>query len=243
MGRHRHYSLRLFTLLHTPFNSLFINLTTRSRYSIAVREDRTPGGRHRHRSLQDHRPKKQRARDEATNGTTNGLDRIEGSAPQNQAEPASPQEDYMSFIEKIRERVTDIPHIPGHTVEKEGNSKEKDVSKLMELAYQELYQIIQWAKDVPGFKEIDLEDQVCLLKACFMDLNVFRLAYRSVPCDPMSLRFSKELFCEKQEVVAFGWSEDLVDTTLEFTDKLRSLNLDTSEFACLSALVLLCPGL
>ena len=207
-----------------------------------MREDRTPGGRHRHRSLQDHRPKKQRARDETTNGTTNGCDRVEGGATQKQTEPSSPQEDYMSFIEKIRERVTLIPHIPGHSVENEVTN-EKDVNKLMELAYQELYQIIQWAKDVPGFKEIDLEDQVCLLKACFMDLNVFRLAYRSVPCDPMSLRFGKELFCEKQEVVAFGWTEDLVDTTLEFTDKLRSLNLDANEFACLSALVLLCPGL
>lgn len=148
----------------------------------------------------------------------------------------------MAFIEKIREQVTLIPHIPGQTYEDQ-TTKEKDVNKLMELAYQELYMIIQWAKDVPGFKEIDLEDQVCLLKACFMDLNVFRLAYRSVPCDPMSLRFGKELFCEKHEVTAFGWAEDLVDTTLEFTDKLRSLNMDVNEFACLNALVLLSPGL
>lgn len=147
----------------------------------------------------------------------------------------------MAFIDKIRERVTIIPDIPGHTVEADKGCK--DVNKLMELAYQELYWVIQWAKDVPGFKEIELEDQVCLLKACFMDLNVFRLAYRSVPCDPMSLRFGKDLILEKHEVVSFGWTEDLVETTLEFTDKLRSLNLDPNEFACLSALVLLCPGL
>lgn len=207
----------------------------------AVREDRTPGGRHRHRSLQDHRPKKQRARDDTTNGTTNGLDSVEGAAAnQKPAEPEAPQEDFMSFIEKIGEQVTQIPHIPGQSYENE-TTKDKDVNKMMELAYQELYMIIQWAKDVPGFKEIDLEDQVCLLKASFMDLNVFRLAYRSVPCDPNSLRFGKELFCEKHEVTAFGWAEDLVDTTLEFTDKLRSLNMDVNEFACLNALVLLSP--
>ena len=147
----------------------------------------------------------------------------------------------MAFIDKIRERVTIIPDIPGHNVQADRGGK--DVNKLMELAYQELYWVIQWAKDVPGFKEIELEDQVCLLKACFMDLNVFRLAYRSVACDPMSLRFGKDLILEKHEVVSFGWTEDLVETTLEFTDKLRSLNLDPNEFACLSALVLLCPGL
>lgn len=235
-------SYRYYIAHLAPINSRF-NLTFWFHYPIAVREDRTPGGRHRHRSLQDHRPKKQRARDDTTNGTTNGLDSVEGAAAnQKPAEPEAPQEDFMSFIEKIGEQVTQIPHIPGQSYENE-TTKDKDVNKMMELAYQELYMIIQWAKDVPGFKEIDLEDQVCLLKASFMDLNVFRLAYRSVPCDPNSLRFGKELFCEKHEVTAFGWAEDLVDTTLEFTDKLRSLNMDVNEFACLNALVLLSPGL
>ena len=148
----------------------------------------------------------------------------------------------MAFIEKIRERATSIPDIPCHTI-KSDDGTTQDVNKLMELAYQELYQIIQWAKDVPGFKDIDLEDQVCLLKACFMDLQVLRLAYRSVACDPMSIRFGQNLICEKNEVTALGWTEDLVDTTLEFVDKLRSLNLDANEFACLCGLVLLCPGL
>ena len=148
----------------------------------------------------------------------------------------------MAFIEKIRERATSIPDIPCHTI-KSDDGTTQDVNKLMELAYQELYQIIQWAKDVPGFKDIDLEDQVCLLKACFMDLQVLRLAYRSVACDPMSIRFGQSLICEKNEVTALGWTEDLVDTTLEFVDKLRSLNLDANEFACLCGLVLLCPGL
>lgn len=137
--------------------------------------------------------------------------------------------------------MTLIPEIPGHTLESDENPGSKDVNKLMALAYTELQYVIQWAKGVPGFKDLHLEDQVCLLKACFMDLNVFRLAYRSVACDPMSVRFSQNTILEKEEVVALGWAEDLVDATLEFSDKLRSLNLDNNEFACLSALVLLSP--
>ena len=213
-------------------------------YPTAVREDRTPGGRHRHRSLQDHRPKKQRGRDEAVNGSAaDGNDCVEGALKQQKNEDSAvSKEEYMAFIEKVRERVTLMPDIPGLVVEDE-NTKKKDVNKFMQLAYQELNMIIQWAKEVPGFKDIDLEDQVCLIKASFMDLNVFRLAYRSVPCEPMSLRFSKGLIYEKHEVIELGWTEDLVDTTLEFTDKLRSLNLDHNEFACLSALALLSPGL
>lgn len=207
----------------------------------AVREDRTPGGRHRHRSLQDHRPKKQRGREDAVNGSADGNDCVEGALKQHKKEEsAAGKGEYMAFIENIRDQAVTMPHIEGLVVENE-STKEKDVNTFMQLAYQELNMIIQWAKDVPGFKDIDLEDQVCLIKASFMELNVFRLAYRSVPCDPMSLRFSKELIFDKHEVIAFGWTEDLVDTTLEFTDKLRSLNLDQNEFALLSALALLSP--
>ena len=208
-----------------------------------MREDRTPGGRHRHKSLQDHRPKKQRAREEtATNGTVvNGDDHTDSSTGRQPDTPVN-QREVIAFIDKIRERATDMPDIAGHTVKGEdGNSQ--DVKKLMQLAYQELYQVIQWAKDVPGFKDVELEDQVTLIKACFMDLIVFRLAYRSVPCDPMSLRFGQTLILEKHEVTDLGWTEDLVDTNLEFTDKLRSLNLDPNEFSCMCALVLLCPGM
>lgn len=208
-----------------------------------MREDRTPGGRHRHKSLQDHRPKKQRAREEpTTNGTVaNGDDHTDSSAGRQPDTPVN-QREVMAFIDMIRERATDMPDIAGHTVKGEdGNSQ--DVKKLMQLAYQELYQVIQWAKDVPGFKDVELEDQVTLIKACFMDLIVFRLAYRSVPCDPMSLRFGQNLILEKHEVTDLGWTEDLVDTNLEFTDKLRSLNLDPNEFSCMCALVLLCPGM
>lgn len=144
----------------------------------AVREDRTPGGRHRHRSLQDHRPKKQRGREDAINGSAEENDCVEGALKQQKKEESTAgKEDYMAFIEKIRDQVLTMPHIAGLVVENE-TTKEKDVNTFMQLAYQELNMIIQWAKDVPGFKDIELEDQVCLIKASFMDLNVFRLAYR-----------------------------------------------------------------
>ena len=49
---------------------------------------------------------------------------------------------------------------------------------MMKYGYVELRMIIQWAKRVPGFKSINMADQMNLLKSCFMDLNVLRVAYR-----------------------------------------------------------------
>ena len=206
-----------------------------------MREDRTPGGRHRHRSLQDHRPKKQQSREEDTNGMP-ATGELEQGEESKEKDANSSQENYIVFINKIREKAIIIPSLPSPE-DNEDSAGMSDLNKLMQYAYQELYQVIQWSKDVPGFREIDLEDQVCLLKAAFMDLNVFRLAYRSVPCDPMSLMFGKDLICDRKTTLEFGWTDDLIDTTLEFVDKLRSLNLDPNEFACLSALALFSPGL
>lgn len=205
----------------------------------AVREDRTPGGRHRHKSLQDHKQKKHRNSKDDDSSDSKTLTEVEESpTPANLVEPQEEGgSDFMEFIKQLEQDVTRIPEgdIPV-------SARKEDLDQLLHYAYQELYCIIQWAKRVPGFKEINLEDQVAMLKSCFMDLDVFRLSYRSIPCDPRSLMFAKQVVFERDEVLKFGWGEDIVDSSLEFTEKLRDLNIDPNEFACLSALVLLSPG-
>ena len=144
-------------------------------------------------------------------------------------------EDCMEIIGKLCDNITVIP---GGEV----NGDKSDVNVIMQYGYQELHSVIQWAKVVPGFRDLCVEDQVALLKSGFMDLNVFRLAFRSVACDPNSVLFAKDIICDRNMCLEMGWTADLVDTTLEFTEKLRNLNLDQCEFACLSSLVLLSPG-
>ncbi len=52
------------------------------------------------------------------------------------------------------------------------------VNDLMNYGYLELRYIIEWAKKVPGFADIEVADQMALLKSSFMELNVLRLSYR-----------------------------------------------------------------
>lgn len=199
-----------------------------------MREDRTPGGRHRHKSLQDSRVKKQKV------SKDNGSSRTQSMEMDCQMEgDDDSSEDFMTIIGTLRDNITIIPEGKLSIMNEEG---QPDVNKVMQYGYQELHSVIQWAKVVPGFRELSVEDQVALLKSGFMDLNVFRLAYRSVACDPESVLFAKDIICDRKTCLEMGWTVDLVDTTLEFTEKLRSLNLDQCEFACLSTLALLCPG-
>ncbi|XP_029695047.1 nuclear receptor subfamily 4 group A member 3 isoform X2 [Takifugu rubripes] len=100
-----------------------------------------------------------------------------------------------------------------------------------------------WADRLPGFSELQRDDQNLLIDSAFLELFVLRLAYRSM------LAEDKLVFCNGLVLHRFqclrGFGEWL-DSIRDFSTHLQSLNLDASAFACLAALVLLTeqvPGL
>ncbi|XP_041471048.1 retinoic acid receptor RXR-like [Lytechinus variegatus] len=113
------------------------------------------------------------------------------------------------------------------------------IQDLMQGGFQELYMMVKWAKSIPMFKQLCLEDQMSLLKASFMDLNVLRLAYRSLDCLPM-LQFTTKCKLTISECKEIGWG-DLTEATVEFCATLRDLSLDITEFCILNGLVVCFP--
>ncbi|KAL0985346.1 hypothetical protein UPYG_G00155770 [Umbra pygmaea] len=100
-----------------------------------------------------------------------------------------------------------------------------------------------WADRLPGFNELHHDDQNLLIDSAFLELFVLRLAHRSL------LSEDKLVFCNGLVLSRFqcvrGFGEWL-DSIRDFSSHLQSLNLDTSAFSCLAALVLLTeqvPGL
>lgn len=208
----------------------------------AVREDRMPGGRHRHKSqTQDIKEKGKKLRSSRDNNPS-----LSGSDSA-QMSPTSPTEelDYMEVINQLRLGEPDkIPDADiSHLKDERGNY---DINAFMQSGYEDLRNIIRWSKFVPGFSELDLDDKVCVLRASWMDLIVLRLSYRSL-CYPKGMTvFGKQLHLPHPEVMRMGWSQNMIDDHDEFTEKLRLVHPDPNEFACLCALVLLtsdCPEL
>ncbi|KAF3839792.1 hypothetical protein F7725_018509 [Dissostichus mawsoni] len=100
-----------------------------------------------------------------------------------------------------------------------------------------------WADRLPGFSELQRDDQNLLIDSAFLELFVLRMAHRSM------LSEDKLIFCNGLALHRFqclrGFGEWL-DSIRDFATHLQSLNLDASAFACLAALVLLTeqvPGL
>lgn len=122
-----------------------------------------------------------------------------------------------------------------------------------------------WAEKIPGFSDLPKTDQDLLFESAFLELFVLRLAYRyacnflsynSLPVLMKSahhltkVAFSfyrsnpmegKLIFCNGvvlhrlQCVRGFG---DWIDSIVEFSANLQSLNLDVSSFSCIAALTM-----
>ncbi|XP_070201916.1 retinoic acid receptor RXR-alpha-B-like isoform X3 [Littorina saxatilis] len=184
----------------------------------AVREDRSPGGKHRHKRQ---RTEEMSAMGEMISGMVDG-----GS-------------DGGDYKDLLLDRL--VAAHPDRIPKAEGSiGSLVSVNELMQYGYVELKFIIQWAKRVPGFQDLEVVDQMALLKSSFMELNVFRLAYRSMGLENM-IKFADQILIPVDEVQTMGWGKELVNATVEFANKLLELNVDLTEFCILNAIVLTYP--
>lgn len=186
----------------------------------AVREDRTPGGKQKSKRIK--------------------VDE-EGSAIADVINTTTAETYDEEGIQKLVEAHPDvIPSAEDILSSGESDSLNIDINTLMQYGYMELRLIIEWARKIPGFSDLMIEDQMALLKGSFMELNVLRLAFRSVDCDD-GVRFAEGLVLTPEDSGNIGWGKDLVSCTMEFITKVREINLDHTEFCILNAVVLTYP--
>ncbi|XP_072164204.1 estrogen-related receptor gamma-like [Diadema setosum] len=110
---------------------------------------------------------------------------------------------------------------------------------VIQAGYNELILIIEWAKGIGRFRSLLLEDQMCLLKSSFMDLQVMRVAYRSIDTYPL-IHYTEKYTLSEAESKELGWGE-ACEETIRFCSTLVELKLDLVEFSILQALVLCFP--
>ncbi|KAG5267632.1 hypothetical protein AALO_G00223890 [Alosa alosa] len=92
-----------------------------------------------------------------------------------------------------------------------------------------------WAEKIPGFSDLPKPDQDLLFESAFLELFVLRLAYRSNPMEGKLIFCSGVVLHRLQCVRGFG---DWIDSIVEFSANLQSLNLDVSSFSCIAALTM-----
>lgn len=111
----------------------------------------------------------------------------------------------------------------------------------MDMASRHLFALIEWARRVPHFAELPLDDQIVLLQTGWNELFVASFAYRSTGVTD-TLVLSSSLHVQRSLALQMRLDFIFDRIITELVIKMREMNLDQTEIGCLRAVVLFNPG-
>jgi nuclear receptor subfamily 2 group F protein 3 len=116
------------------------------------------------------------------------------------------------------------------------------IDNICEFAARLLFSAVEWAKNIPFFPELQVTDQVALLRLVWSELFVLNAAQCSMPLHVAPLIAAAGLHASPMaadRVVAFM---DHIRIFQEQVEKLKILHVDAAEYSCLKAMVLFTTG-
>lgn len=112
------------------------------------------------------------------------------------------------------------------------------IDNICELAARLLFSAVEWARNIPFFPDLQVTDQVALLRMCWSELFVLNASQCSMPLHVAPLLAASGLHASPmsaERVVAFM---DHIRIFQEQVEKLKALHVDSAEYTCLKAIVL-----
>ncbi|XP_056274490.1 retinoic acid receptor RXR-beta-A isoform X3 [Pseudoliparis swirei] len=145
-------------------------------------------------------------------------------------------------VEKILEAEMAVEHKTElHTDEGSGGSSPNDpVTNICQAADKQLFTLVEWAKRIPHFSELALDDQVILLRAGWNELLIASFSHRSISVkDGILLATGLHVHRSSAHSAGVGAIFDRVLT--ELVSKMRDMQMDKTELGCLRAIILFNP--
>merc|ERR1719211_459842 len=112
------------------------------------------------------------------------------------------------------------------------------IDNICEFAARLLFSAVEWSKNIPSFPELQVTDQVALLRLVWSELFVLNAAQCNMPLHVAPLLAASGLQnnpMAADRVVSFM---DHIRIFQEQVEKLKSLNVDSAEYALMKAIVL-----
>ncbi|KAL5011487.1 hypothetical protein ScPMuIL_010038 [Solemya velum] len=114
------------------------------------------------------------------------------------------------------------------------------VTNICQAADKQLFTLVDWAKHIPHFTDLPLDDQVLLLRAGWNELLIAAFSYRSVAVrDGGLLATGLHVHRSSAHQAGVGGIFDRVLT--ELVAKMREMRMDRTELGCLRSIVLFNP--
>ncbi|XP_012663744.1 retinoic acid receptor RXR-alpha isoform X1 [Otolemur garnettii] len=162
---------------------------------------------------------------------------------ENEVESTSSASEDMP-VEKILEAELAVEPKTGACVEASTglhpSSPNDPVTNICQAADKQLFTLVEWAKRIPHFSELPLDDQVILLRAGWNELLIASFSHRSIAVkDGILLATGLHVHRNSAHSAGVGAIFDRVLT--ELVSKMRDMQMDKTELGCLRAIVLFNP--
>ncbi|XP_061594132.1 retinoic acid receptor RXR-gamma-B isoform X2 [Cololabis saira] len=159
---------------------------------------------------------------------------------ENEVESTSSFNDEMP-VEKILDAELAVePKTETYSDGSPGNSTNDPVTNICQAADKQLFTLVEWAKRIPHFSELPLDDQVILLRAGWNELLIASFSHRSVTVkDGILLATGLHVHRSSAHSAGVGSIFDRVLT--ELVSKMKDMQMDKTELGCLRAIVLFNP--
>nr|XP_057928187.1 retinoic acid receptor RXR-gamma-B [Doryrhamphus excisus] len=175
--------------------------------------------------------KREAVQEERQRGKERGENEVESTGTFSEDMPVDKILDAELAVEPKTETYTD-----GST----GNSTNDPVTNICQAADKQLFTLVEWAKRIPHFSELPLDDQVILLRAGWNELLIASFSHRSVTVkDGILLATGLHVHRSSAHSAGVGSIFDRVLT--ELVSKMKDMQMDKTELGCLRAIVLFNP--
>ncbi|XP_068181545.1 progesterone receptor-like isoform X2 [Antennarius striatus] len=112
------------------------------------------------------------------------------------------------------------------------------LTSLNELGERQLVTVVRWAKAIPGFRDLHVDDQMSVIQLSWMGVMVFALGWRSYTLTNSSmLYFAPDLVFNDERMHVSSMYEHCVRMKL-LSQRFCMLKVTQEEFLCMKALVL-----
>ncbi|XP_051893668.1 nuclear receptor subfamily 2 group F member 1-B-like [Pristis pectinata] len=115
------------------------------------------------------------------------------------------------------------------------------IDNICELAARLLFSAVEWARNIPFFHELQVSDQVALLRLSWSELFVLNAAQSSLPLHMAPLLAAAGLHSTHMSADRVVTFMDQIRAFQDQVEKLKVLQVDSAEYSCLKAIALYTP--
>ncbi|KAK0141396.1 COUP transcription factor 2 [Merluccius polli] len=116
------------------------------------------------------------------------------------------------------------------------------IENICELAARMLFSAVEWARNIPFFPDLQVTDQVALLRLTWSELFVLNAAQCSMPVHVAPLLAAAGLHASPMSADRVVGFMDHIRLFQEQVEKLKALHVDSAEYSCIKAIVLFTSG-